>query len=158
MRIFKATATAKRTENNERRTNISFMYYFIHEFSVHYGKILNDANAILHESTDTDENAFLQNIESFLNSNFSSVSWIGEAKFDNQTENMFNSLRKKYMKEIQKSIRKKRDEYLLGIVGQFQESDENKTLFDCYDYVKIIAETTIDDFTTNLTKDEQRAS
>jgi len=57
---------------------------------------------------------------------------------------------------MQKSIRKKRDEFLLGIVGQFQESDENKTLFDCYDYVKIITETTIDDFTTSLSEDEQK--
>jgi flagellar motor component MotA len=55
---------------------------------------------------------------------------------------------------MQKSIRKKRDEFLLGIEGQFQESEENKTLFVCYDYVKIVTETTMDSFIENLTQNE----
>lgn len=32
--------------------------------------------------------------------------------------------------KYQKSIRQNRDEYLLGIVFQFQQSDENQTLFN----------------------------
>jgi hypothetical protein len=59
------------------------------------------------------------------------------------------------MKEIQKSIRKKRDEFLLGLVGQFQVSDEDQTLFDCYDYVKIVTETTMHSFISNLTQNEK---
>lgn len=58
-------------------------------------------------------------------------------------------------RKLQKSIREKRDNFLLGIVSQFQQSDENQTLFDCYDYVKIITETTMDSFMAILTKEEQ---
>lgn len=52
--------------------------------------------------------------------------------------------------KIQKTIGKKRDEFLLGLVGQFQLSDEKKNIFDCYDYVKIVTETTIDDYMNYL--------
>jgi|688.fasta_scaffold918785_3 hypothetical protein len=57
--------------------------------------------------------------------------------------------------KIQKSIRKKRDEFLHGIVDQFQQSDENKTLFNCYDYVKIISNLRISSFTETLTEEEK---
>ena len=59
------------------------------------------------------------------------------------------------MKNMQKSIRKKRDEFLLSIVNQFMQSDENQTIFDCYDYVKIITETTIESFMNNLSEEER---
>ncbi|WP_298766122.1 hypothetical protein [uncultured Polaribacter sp.] len=57
--------------------------------------------------------------------------------------------------KYQNSIRKKRDEFLIGIVNQFIQSDENQTIFDCYDYAKIIAETTIQSFIDNLTEEER---
>jgi hypothetical protein len=57
--------------------------------------------------------------------------------------------------DLQKSIRHKRNVFLLGIIAQFQQSDENKSLFDCYDYVKIVTETTIDSFLNNLTNEER---
>lgn len=57
--------------------------------------------------------------------------------------------------KYQISIRKKRDEFLLGIVSQFMQSDEKQTVFDCYDYVKIITETTIESFINNLTTEER---
>jgi hypothetical protein len=90
MPIFKAIANQP---NSNEKINISFMYYFIHEFGVHYGKVLDDSNSVLHENTNTNENLFLQDIESYLNSNYTDINWIGEAKFDVQTENIFNNLR-----------------------------------------------------------------
>lgn len=57
---------------------------------------------------------------------------------------------------MQKSIRKKRNEFLLGIINQFIQSDENQTVFDCYDYVKIVTETTIESFMNNLTAEERK--
>jgi hypothetical protein len=92
MPIFKAIAN--QTGKNVK-INISFMYYFIHEFGVHYGKILDETNTVLFENTNTEEHLFLQNIESYLNSNYTDINWIGEAKFDVQTENIFNNLRSK---------------------------------------------------------------
>jgi len=59
------------------------------------------------------------------------------------------------MNELHKSIRKKRNEYLLSIIEQFKESDENKSVFDCYDYVKTIVELTYEDFLINLTDEEK---
>jgi hypothetical protein len=90
MPIFKAIAQHKKS--NEKR-NISSMYYFIHEFGVHYVKFLDDSNSVIYENTSTDDNMFVQKIEFYLNSNYTNIHWIGEAKFDNQTENIFNRLR-----------------------------------------------------------------
>lgn len=58
--------------------------------------------------------------------------------------------------KYQNSIRKKRDEYLLGILGQFQQSDENQTVYNCYDYLKIVANLTIDSFAETLTEEEKK--
>ena len=91
MPIFKATA---KEENSNEKINLSFMYYFINEFGVQYGKILDDSNSVLRENTITKENLFSQNIESYFNSNYTDINWIGEAKFDIQTENIFNNLRR----------------------------------------------------------------
>jgi len=57
---------------------------------------------------------------------------------------------------MQKSIRQKRNEFLLGIINQFIQSEENQTVFDCYDYVKIVTETTIESFMNNLTAEERK--
>lgn len=57
---------------------------------------------------------------------------------------------------MQKELRKKRNEFLLGIINQFQQSDEPKTIFDCYDYVKTITNLQIDDFLKKLSLDEKQ--
>ncbi len=57
--------------------------------------------------------------------------------------------------KYQNSIRKKRDEFLLGIVSQFMQSDEKQTVFDCYNYVKTVAETIVESFMNNLTAEER---
>ena len=57
---------------------------------------------------------------------------------------------------MQKELRKKRNEFLLGIVNQFQQSDEPKTIFDCYDYVKTITNLKMDDFIKTLTTKERQ--
>jgi hypothetical protein len=60
------------------------------------------------------------------------------------------------MKNDQQSkLRQKRNEYLLGIVGQFQASDEPKNLFTCYDYVKFVLYMTLDEFSKSLTSEER---
>ena len=59
------------------------------------------------------------------------------------------------MKNMQNLIIKKRNEFLLGIVSQFMQSDEKQTIFDCYDYVKIVTEMTIESFLNNLTPEER---
>ena len=58
--------------------------------------------------------------------------------------------------KLQKSIRQKTDEYLLGIVCQFQQSDEIQSVFNCYDYIKIIANLTKEDFMKTLTVAENK--
>jgi hypothetical protein len=57
---------------------------------------------------------------------------------------------------MQKVLRKKRNEFLLGIINQFQQSDEPKTIFDCYDYVKTITNLQIDDFLNKLSNEEKQ--
>ncbi|MGG7037133.1 MAG: hypothetical protein ACI7YS_18370 [Flavobacterium sp.] len=57
---------------------------------------------------------------------------------------------------MQKELRKKRNEFLLGIINQFQQSDEPKTIFDCYDYVKTITNLQIDDFLKTLSGEEKK--
>ncbi len=57
---------------------------------------------------------------------------------------------------MQKELRKKRNEFLLGIVNQFQQSDEPKSIFDCYDYVKTITNLQIDDFIKTLSVEEKQ--
>lgn len=57
---------------------------------------------------------------------------------------------------MQKELRRKRNEFLLGIVNQFQQSDEPKSIFDCYDYVKTITNLQIDDFIKTLSVEEKQ--
>jgi hypothetical protein len=59
------------------------------------------------------------------------------------------------MRKTHNSIRKKRNEFLLDIVSQFKQSGEKQTIFDCYDYVKIITDTTIESFMNILTEEER---
>jgi len=56
-------------------------------------------------------------------------------------------------KEIHKEIKTKRDQYLLGIISQFKESDEEKNIFNCYDYVKLIINLSKDTFLNSLSKE-----
>lgn len=57
---------------------------------------------------------------------------------------------------MQQKLRKKRNEFLLGIINQFQQSEEPKTIFDCYDYVKTITNLQIDDFLNTLSEEEKQ--
>lgn len=57
---------------------------------------------------------------------------------------------------MQKELRKKRNEFLLGIINQFQQSDEPKTIFDCYDYVKTITNLKMDNFIKTLSTEERQ--
>ena len=57
---------------------------------------------------------------------------------------------------MQKELRKKRNEFLLGIIVQYQQSEEPKSIFDCYDYVKTIANLQIDDFLEVLSDEEKQ--
>jgi len=57
---------------------------------------------------------------------------------------------------MQKELRIKRNEFLLGIINQFQQSDEPKSIFDCYDYVKTITNLQIDDFIKTLSLEEKQ--
>ncbi len=91
MSIFKAIA---KKQNCSEKINIFFMYYFIHEFGVHYGKILDDITpSVFHENTNIDENLFLQNIVSYLNSNYTEIDWIGESKFNVHTYHIYELLK-----------------------------------------------------------------
>lgn len=39
-------------------------------------------------------------------------------------------------KKLQREIRTKRNAYLFGLIEEFKSSEEEQTIFNCYDYVK----------------------
>lgn len=59
------------------------------------------------------------------------------------------------MEQLQKELRKKRTEYVLGLINQYKESGEVQGLFNCYDYVKIMNEFSLIDFKAQLKTDEK---
>jgi hypothetical protein len=59
------------------------------------------------------------------------------------------------MWEIQQELRRRRNQFLLGIVNKFELSGENQTLFNCYDYVKIFTKMTMDSFIDSLTENQR---
>jgi hypothetical protein len=57
---------------------------------------------------------------------------------------------------MQKELKRKRTEYLLSFVDEFKQSDEPKTVYDCYDYVKTSAYQSIETFIETLTAEESK--
>lgn len=56
--------------------------------------------------------------------------------------------------KLEESIKQKRDDYFLGIINQFQQSDEKQTLHNCYNYVKSISNQSSVGLTSSFTEDE----
>ena len=92
MAIFKALS---KKEENSANEQIFLMYYFINELGIHQCKLLDGTNSVLFENTNSDEAFFLNQLNEFLTNNFAQINWIGEAKFDEQTENLLNRLTKR---------------------------------------------------------------
>ena len=90
MAIFKALS---KKEENSANEQIFLMYYFINELGIHYCKLLDGTNSLLFENTGTKLDDFSNELNEFLTDNFIHVSWIGETKFDKQTENLLNKLK-----------------------------------------------------------------
>jgi hypothetical protein len=61
------------------------------------------------------------------------------------------------MKNIQKSLKRKRTEYVVGLINQFKQSEEEQSASNCYHYVKIEHESSgLSIFQKSLPEDERR--
>lgn len=59
------------------------------------------------------------------------------------------------MNKFHKSIKSKRENFLKSIIDQFLESEEEKTVENCFDYVSIEVNLNLDIFLNSLSDDEK---
>ena len=59
------------------------------------------------------------------------------------------------MSKLHKSIKSKREDFLKSIIDQFSESDEDKTILNCFVYVGIEVNLSLDVFLESLTGEEK---
>lgn len=56
---------------------------------------------------------------------------------------------------MDKRIKKIRDEFIIGIINEFKETDRSKTYDECYKYVKELSILHINDFINTLNEAEK---